>query len=366
MQQDRQIQTAVRLSGVGKNFGDVTALQRLSFDVERGTFFALFGPSSVGKTTTLRTIAGLERADQGSIEIDGQDVTDAPIRGRGVAMVFQSFALYPHMTVAQNFIYPLKEAGLDAQEIKKRVSETVDMLSLSHRTDNKPSTLSGGEQQRVALGRALIQRPQILLLDEPLTNLDAKLRHDMRAELKRLHRQFGMTIIYATPDELEALSMGEQIAVMEHGTVVQQGTPDELYEKPDNLFVASKIGSPHMNLLDVSVHEGGRALGAPFGKVDAKRNGLTDGETVVMGVRPSDIKLAANNEPHINSKVQLVEPLGDITVVSVNASGSTLRLVLSESSALGVQPGNELPINISPDSVHVFRKEDGAALPVSM
>ncbi len=364
MQQDSQNQTAVRLSGVDKNFGDVTALRDLSFSVERGRFFALFGPSSVGKTTTLRTIAGLERVNQGTIEIDGQDVTNEPIRGRGVAMVFQSFALYPHLTVSENFTYPLKEAGLSSVEIKNRVGETVDMLSLSHRTDNKPSTLSGGEQQRVALGRALIQRPQILLLDEPLTNLDAKLRHDMRAELKRLHRQFGMTIIYATPDELEALSMGEQIAVMEEGTVVQQGTPDELYDNPHNLYVASKIGSPHMNLLDVSVGDGGRALSTPFGKMDAKRAGLTDGEKVVMGVRPSDIRLASDKEPHVNSKVQLVEPLGDITVVSVNASGSTLRLVLPESSALGIQPGHELPVIISPDSVHVFRKADGAAVPV--
>lgn len=365
MQEAKQNQIAVRLSNVDKNFGAITALKNLSFNVERGKFFALFGPSSVGKTTTLRAIAGLEKIDDGSIEIDGQNLTHAPIRGRGVAMVFQSFALYPHLTVAQNFSYPLKEAGLSATDIKKRVSETVDMLSLSHRTDNKPSTLSGGEQQRVALGRALIQRPNILLLDEPLTNLDAKLRHDMRAELKRLHRQFGMTIIYATPDELEALSMGEDIAVMENGRVVQQGTPDELYENPRNLYVASKIGSPHMNLLDVSVGDGGRALSTPFGKMAANRNGLSEGDAVVMGIRPSDIRLAKAEEAHVKSKVQLVEPLGDITVVSVDASGSILRLVLPESSALGVQPGHELPVSISQEDVHVFRKADGSAVPVN-
>ena len=365
MQKASQSQTAVRLSNVDKNYGAVTALKNISFEVERGKFFALFGPSSVGKTTTLRSIAGLEKVDAGSIEVDGHDVTNSPIRGRGVAMVFQSFALYPHLSVAQNFSYPLKEAGLSSAEIKQRVSETVDMLSLSHRTDNKPSTLSGGEQQRVALGRALIQRPDILLLDEPLTNLDAKLRHDMRAELKRLHRQFGMTIIYATPDELEALSMGEDIAVMEDGCVVQQGTPDELYENPRNLYVASKIGSPHMNLLDVSVGDGGRALTTPFGKMATNRNGLTDGEAVVLGIRPSDIRLAKAKEDHVSSKVQLVEPLGDITVVSVDASGSTLRLVLPESSALGVQPGHELPVIIPPGSVHVFRKADGSVVPVT-
>ena len=201
---DSKDRPALRLSGVSKRFGSVVALDGLAFDVAQGGFFVLFGPSSVGKTTTLRAISGLEAVDAGSIEIAGRDMTHTPIRERGVAMVFQSFALYPHLTLAENFAYPLREAGLPASEIKTRVSETVDMLRLSHRTDNKPSTLSGGEQQRVALGRALIRRPNILLLDEPLTNLDAKLRHDMRAELKRLHRQFGMTIVFATPDELES------------------------------------------------------------------------------------------------------------------------------------------------------------------
>lgn len=358
-------QTAVSLDGVYKHFGDVEALNDLSFDVATGKFFVLFGPSSVGKTTTLRAIAGLEKIDSGKIELGGRDVTQAPIRGRGVAMVFQSFALYPHLTVAQNFAYPLKEAGLPSAEIKQRISEMVEMLSLSHRTDNQPSTLSGGEQQRVALGRALIQRPDILLLDEPLTNLDAKLRHDMRAELKRLHRQFGMTIIFATPDELEALSMGEDIAVMENGSVVQQGSPDDLYENPRNLYVAAKIGSPHMNLLDVSVSDGGKGLRTPFGKLATDRAGLSGGEDVVMGIRPSDIRLARDAEPHVNSKVQLVEPLGDITVVSVDVSGSSLRMVLSEAGAVGVKPGHELPVVIPPECVHVFRKEDGAVLPLA-
>lgn len=364
--QKEQLPTAVSLTGVDKSYGDVVALQDLSFNVEKGKFFVLFGPSSVGKTTTLRAIAGLEKINAGRIELDGQDVADAPIRGRGVAMVFQSFALYPHLNVTQNFAYPLKESGLPSAEIKKRVDETFEMLSLTHRTKNLPSTLSGGEQQRVALGRALIQRPDILLLDEPLTNLDAKLRHDMRAELKRLHRQLGMTIIYATPDELEALSMGEDIAVMEEGHVVQQGSPDELYETPKNLYVAAKIGSPHMNLLDVSVGDGGNQLLTPFGKVATKRPNICEGEAVVMGIRPSDIRLARDSEQHVKLKVQLVEPLGDITVVSVDAAGKSLRMVLSEAGALGVKPGHELPIVIPPESVHLFRKADGAVVSAAM
>src|SRR5688572_15094437 len=259
---------ALRLHGVTKSYGAVPAIRSLSFDVQEGRFFVLFGPSSVGKTTTLRTIAGLVVPDAGRIEIAGKDMTHAPIAGRGISMVFQSFALYPHLTVYDNFAYPLREAKTSRPEIDKRVKEAAEILRLSHRLTSKPGTLSGGEQQRVALGRSLIRRPRILLLDEPLTNLDAKLRHDMRAELKRLHRQFGMTIVYATPDELEALSMGEQIAVMRDGSVVQQGTPDELYETPADLYVASKIGSPHMNLIEVTANAGATALDTPFGALE--------------------------------------------------------------------------------------------------
>src|SRR5262245_16737218 len=262
---------ALRLSGISKSYGRTMALRNLSFEVAEGCFFALFGPSSVGKTTTLRTIAGLVSPDGGRLEIDGIDMTKAPIAGRGVSMVFQSFALYPHLSVAENFAYPLRERRLAKAAIETHVNETASMLRLSHRLDHKPATLSGGEQQRVALGRSLIQRPRILLLDEPLTNLDAKLRHDMRAEFKRLHRQLGMTVIYATPDELEALAMGEEIAVMRDGAVVQRGTSDELYERPVDLYVASKIGSPAINVVEVRVGSGGDRLDTPFGPIGLPR-----------------------------------------------------------------------------------------------
>ena len=243
---------AVAFSKVSKSYGAVRALSDLTFSVEEGRFFVLFGPSAVGKTTSLRVVSGLVRPDSGTVSIGGADVTRAPIKGRGVSMVFQSFALYPHLSVRHNLAYPLVEGGVAKPEIDKRVRETAEMLRLTHRLEQKPATLSGGEQQRVALGRSLIRRPKILLLDEPLTNLDAKLRHDMRAELKRLHRQFGMTIIYATPDELEAMSMGDEIAVLREGHAVQQGSPDELYENPTDIYVATKIGSPHMNTIDVN------------------------------------------------------------------------------------------------------------------
>lgn len=355
---------AVALEGVTKTYGTVRALAGLNFQVTKGRFFVLFGPSSVGKTTTLRAIAGLVQPDGGTIRISGIDVTRAPIKGRGTSMVFQSFALYPHLTVFQNLAYPLAEAGVTKSDIAKRVRETAEMLQLNHRLNHKPATLSGGEQQRVALGRSLIRRPNILLLDEPLTNLDAKLRHDMRAELKRLHRQFGMTIVYATPDELEALSMGEEIAVMRDGGVVQQGTPDDLYDRPAGLYVASKIGSPHMNTIDVNVGGDGATLDTPFGVLPAPlvAGGLSAGEPLVLGVRPWDLRLALGSRPSVVPSVQQLEPLGDVTVVSLSAHGTPLRIVLPEAQAVGMKAGDTLPIFIDTAKLHLFRKHDGSAL----
>jgi multiple sugar transport system ATP-binding protein len=355
---------ALRLQKVTKAYGRVTALRDLSFEVEEGRFFALFGPSSVGKTTTLRTIAGLVIPDSGRVEIGGVDMTTAPIMSRGVSMVFQSFALYPHLTVAENFAYPLKEAGVPASEIKQRVGETAEMLRLSHRLERKPNTLSGGEQQRVALGRSLIRRPRILLLDEPLTNLDAKLRHDMRAELKRLHRQFGMTIIYATPDELEALSMGDEIAVMRDGHVVQRGTPDELYEQPSDLYVASKIGSPTINVVPASVGAGGASVETAFGSfgLPRPRASATGGEKALIGIRPSDIRVATPGETAVASRIHLIEPLGDVTVVSLESGETALRILLPEQQAAHLKPGDDLPVVIDPAKIHVFRAQDGSAM----
>ncbi len=352
---------ALRLTAVAKSYGNVRALESMTFSVAEGRFFVLFGPSSVGKTTTLRAIAGLVAPDSGAIEIFGKDVTHAPIAGRGVSMVFQSFALYPHLTVFENLAYPLREDKVASAEITKRVNETAAMLKLSHRLERKPNTLSGGEQQRVALGRSLIRRPKILLLDEPLTNLDAKLRHDMRAELKRLHRQFGMTIIYATPDELEALSMGEEIAVMRDGTVVQLGTPDELYENPVNTYVAGKIGSPHMNMIKASVAADHQAFETSIGKIPT-RSKTSFGEAALLGIRPSDLRFAAKGEKGIPSRVQLLEPLGDVTVISVEAGSETLRMVVPESAATSIRPGDTASIYIDHHKFHIFRASDGQAM----
>jgi multiple sugar transport system ATP-binding protein len=355
---------ALRLSGVSKSYGLVRALDGLSFEVVQGRFFVLFGPSAAGKTTTLRTIAGLVQPDAGRVEIFGQDVTAAPIAGRGVSMVFQSFALYPHLTVAENFAYPLREEKVASNEIDRRVKETAEMLKLTHRLDRKPNTLSGGEQQRVALGRSLIRRPKVLLLDEPLTNLDAKLRHDMRAELKRLHRQFGMTVVYATPDELEALSMGEEIAVMRDGAIVQRGTPDELYENPVDTYVAGKLGSPHMNMVRATLGHDAATLDTALGRFVPPRKlaGSGAGAAAMVGIRPSDLRVASGGEAGIPSTVHLVEPLGDLTVVSVLVGGELLRMVLPETAAFGMQPGDQIPIAIDPGKFHIFNGTDGQAM----
>jgi multiple sugar transport system ATP-binding protein len=352
---------ALRLTNAAKSYGRVRALSDMSFTVPEGRFFVLFGPSSVGKTTTLRMIAGLVPPDSGRVEIFGKDMTHAPIAGRGVSMVFQSFALYPHLTVFENLAYPLREEKVAESDIKKRVDETAASLKLTHRLERKPSTLSGGEQQRVALGRSLIRRPKILLLDEPLTNLDAKLRHDMRAELKRLHRQFGMTIVYATPDELEALSMGEEIAVMKDGAVVQLGTPDDLYENPRNTYVAGKIGSPHMNMLAATIGSDGKSIDTSLGRMPtAPTMKTTAGEKALLGIRPSDITIGEKGG--IASRIHMLEPLGDVTVVSVETNGNTLRLLLPESRALGLKPGDATSIHIDPSKIHIFRADSGETL----
>ena len=355
---------ALSLSGVAKAYGPVRALDGLDLEVPEGRFFVLFGPSAVGKTTTLRAVSGLVRPDSGSIRIGERDVTNAPIKGRGVSMVFQSFALYPHLTVFKNLAYPLIEDGVSSADVARRVRETAQMLKLEHRLEQKPATLSGGEQQRVALGRSLIHTPKLLLLDEPLTNLDAKLRHDMRAELKRLHRQFGMTVVYATPDELEALSMGEEIAVLRAGRAVQQGSPDDLYERPVDRYVASKIGSPHMNIFDVKVGGDGASLETPYGRLSPSRlaERLAAGEPLSLGVRPSDIRLAKGAPPSSEPTVQQLEPLGDVTIVSLVSNNQPLRMVLPEAQAVRIKEGDKLPIIIDPAKIYLFRGHDGSAI----
>jgi len=358
------------IAGLHKRFGAVAALDGVDLAIEAGEFFVVLGPSAAGKTTLLRSIAGLERPDVGRVVFGGQDMTDRPVRGRNMAMIFQTFALYPHLIVRENLAYPLREAGLDAGEIGRRVDEVAAMLRIRHVLDRKPATLSGGEQQRVAIGRALIRRPQLLLLDEPLTNLDAKLRHETRAEFKRLHRELGMAMLYATPDQLEALTMGQRVAALGAGRIVQVGTPGELYGKPVNDFVARLVGAPAMNLLPATLQQGRDGPVARLSFIDlpfADRRPLADcpaGTELWVGIRPHDLAPAQQppRGPTFRGKVRLTEPLGDVTVIDVGAGDAVLKLVLSEERALSYDVGSEIEIDLPLGDAHLFFRETGVAI----
>lgn len=358
----------LRLQGLVKHYGDVTALDGVDLAVRSGEFFAILGPSAAGKTTTLRTIAGLERPEAGSVTFDGRDLTQTPVQGRGMAMIFQTFALYPHLSVRDNLAYPLKQRKTPKPEALERIERISSMLKIKHTLDRKPNTMSGGEQQRLAIGRALIQNPELLLLDEPLTNLDAKLRHDTRAEFKRLHRELGMTMIYATPDQLEALSMGERIAVLREGRIVQTGTPDQLYETPVDSFVATMVGAPPMNLVRGELRSnkhGAPVVTLPFGEIDARRWQNRAAGEVLLGIRPHDLTPATRAEPEayqFTAKVHLTEPLGDVTVLDVKASGAMLRMVLPEEEALMFPAGAEFEIAFPPKATHLFDQKSGRVI----
>jgi multiple sugar transport system ATP-binding protein len=364
------------ISDVCKRFDAVEALRGASFEAEPGEFFALLGPSGAGKTTLLRIIAGIEQADRGRVLLDGRDVADIPVRARDTAMVFQTFALYPHLSTFENLAYPLREGRVGSSEIKKRVGEIAEMLRLSHALARKPGTLSGGEQQRCAIGRALIRRPKLLLLDEPLTNLDAKLRHDTRAEFKRLHRELrDTTIIYATPDQIEALSMGQRIGVLRQGRIVQIGAPQTLYTEPRDEFVASLVGDPPINMIAATLTDvGGKPLlRLPFIDIDASPwttalAPFPSGAKFTVGVRPQAIAPAGDTaEPgarrRFPARVFLTEPLGDVTILNIVAGAEQrLKMVLPQERAYGIASDASLDCTLEYDEICLFAQETGTAI----
>ena len=355
----------VAFEHVQKSYDGVSLVVKdLNLSIGKGEFLTMLGPSGSGKTTCLMMLAGFETATNGEIRLDGKPINQVPPHKRGIGMVFQNYALFPHMSINENLAFPLQVRNVPKAEIEDRVAKVLKMVELPQMGNRRPGQLSGGQQQRVAVARTIAIEPKVLLLDEPLSNLDAKLRHDMRAELKRLHRQFGMTIVYATPDELEALSMGEEIAVMRDGAVVQRGTPDELYEQPIDTYVAGKIGSPHMNMLKATLAADLSSLDTPLGKMlsGRKLGSGSAGEAALVGIRPSDLRPAVAGEASVHSRVHLIEPLGDVTVVSVEAGGETLRMVLPEQIASGMKPGDEVPIAIDHNKIHIFRAASGQVM----
>lgn len=356
--------TTVTLDDLRKKFDDVVAVDGLDLEIEDGEFLVIVGPSGCGKSTTLRLIAGLERATGGRIFMSDQDVTDLEPYDRNIAMVFQNYALYPHMTAKRNITFGMTDAGdFTEEEIEQRVEEAAEILDISDLLDRKPKALSGGERQRVALGRVIVRDPDVFLMDEPLSNLDAKLRIQMRAELSKLHRQLGTTTIYVTHDQTEAMTLGHRVVVMNDGEIQQVDVPQQLYDFPANRFVATFIGDPAMNLFDVELQRSGNSLIATHSSFSIELDGASEiadyeGRPVQLGVRPEDLEVA-NGEPGSSfpATVTVTEPLGDSLLLECEVNSDTFKLEASPRK--GIEPGSELQVTWDPDRLHLFDPDSG-------
>ncbi|MGH9116532.1 MAG: ABC transporter ATP-binding protein [Acidimicrobiales bacterium] len=366
----------ITLTGVTKRFdNDVVAVDAVDLDIADGEFVVLVGPSGCGKSTLLRMVAGLEEPDAGSVFIGGRDVTRLQPKDRDIAMVFQSYALYSHKTVHGNIAYPLKLAGLSRAEIEAKVQATAARLHLDELLDRRPGQLSGGQRQRVAMARALVRQPKAFLMDEPLSNLDAKLRVEMRAEIARLQRSTGVTTIYVTHDQVEAMTMGDRAAVLDRGRLQQVGTPQELYDEPASVFVATFIGSPAMNLFPATtLADGNVDIGGPVLHVGARLTQSQDvGPDVVVGLRPEAFTDAAldTGDPGdrvVEVEVDLVEARGAELVVHTLLPGpddrdpaQRTRLVARLPPKSRVRPGDVIKLAVDTDQIHLFDPDTGAA-----
>ncbi len=360
----------VRFEGVHKIFGTETAVEDLNLIVNAGEFLVLVGPSGCGKTTTLRMLAGLERPSYGRILIGDKLVNNVAPRFRDVAMVFQSYALYPHMNVYDNLAFGMRARGASKDLVAKRVKETADVLGLGHLLKRRPSELSGGQRQRVALGRALIRQPLVFLMDEPLSNLDAGLRVQMRAELSRLHQRFRVTTVYVTHDQVEAMTMGDRIAVMNSGLLQQVDAPETLYDNPVNKFVAGFIGSPRMNFVPGRLASSdGRAsvtflgITTPLGTGSRLAAGAADGD-VTVGIRPEDLMWRPAAGPDctltLNAEVDVVEPMGHEAYVTALCAGETVTSRFPPRS--GVRTHERVELALNPARLHLFDAQSGITI----
>ena len=368
--------TSIKLENLTKRFGGVTALDNINLGVADQEFFVLLGQTGAGKTTALRCVAGLERPDEGEIFFDSRRIDNLTPAERDVAFVFQSHILYPHLTVYENMAFPLHPRKLPAGEIEKRVKEVAGMLHIEPLLERKPGQLSGGETQRVGLGRAMVRRPRLFLMDEPISNLDAKLRSEMRAEIKWRHRQLGTTMMYVTHDQIEAMSMADRVAVLDEGRIQQIGKPMDIYNSPANIFVAGFVGNPSMNLLPCDLFaDGNRLNGRLTGSVQFE---ITDAETVheltksadvrvVLGVRPEDVIVGHAAMPKSKAvEVFSFEPLGAETIVEliigINEHGGNLILRARASAALRVEIGQTVNMAFVPERLHFFDPDTGYAI----
>ncbi|KXF75841.1 hypothetical protein ATN84_17955 [Paramesorhizobium deserti] len=349
----------ITLEKVTKSFGAVKVLHGIDLDIRDGEFIVFVGPSGCGKSTLLRQIAGLDKPTSGDIHIDGKHVNDVPAADRGLAMVFQSYALYPHMSVRQNLAFGLENARMPKAEIESRIAEAARMLEIGEYLDRRPGQLSGGQRQRVAIGRAIVRNPTAFLLDEPLSNLDAELRISMRAELSALHKRLETTMIYVTHDQIEAMTLANRIVVLRKGQIEQVGTPLELYNTPANRFVAGFIGAPSMNFLSGSIAAIGRegttvtVLGEETLTVPRPADDGMVQQAIAVGVRPQHIRLAGPDQPGISAKVDLVEGLGSETVIHARAStGEPLLAVLAGQHALS--SGEDIRLTFDAKDLHLF------------
>ena len=360
---------------------DKPAVDRLNIDIADGEFLVLVGPSGCGKSTSLRMLAGLEEVNEGAIRIGDRDVTHLPPKDRDIAMVFQNYALYPHMTVADNMGFALKIAGVPKAEIRKKVEEAAKILDLTPYLDRKPKALSGGQRQRVAMGRAIVREPQVFLMDEPLSNLDAKLRVQTRTQIASLQRRLGITTVYVTHDQVEAMTMGDRVAVLKDGVLQQVDTPRNMYDKPANLFVAGFIGSPAMNLVQVPIIDGGVKFGnsvVPVSRDAIKTASDAGDKTVTIGVRPEHFdvverngevaeKLSKGSEDSpagLPVKVDVVEELGADAYVygSAEVGGERKELVIRVGGREVPEKGSTLHVVPRPGELHVFATSSGERL----